>query len=84
MILFQLCWSLALMLTACDLCEKTCDTYNEIGSEINQLDWYLFPLEVKKLLPMIVMNAQKPVKLECFGSVISGDRETFKKVCKIY
>lgn len=83
-LLFQLCWSLALIFISCDLCEKTSDAYNEIDYEISQLDWYLLPFAVKKLLPIIIMNAQKEVKFECFGTVISGDRDAFKKVCKIF
>lgn len=57
-------------------------TYSEIGYEINQLDWYFFPFKVWKILPMIMMNAQKQVKFECFGT-ISCDRETFKNVCNL-
>lgn len=58
--------------------------YSEIDYEINQLDWYLFPFEVWKILPIIMMNAQKPVKFECFGNTILCDRESFKNVCKTH
>lgn len=46
---------------------------------MGQFKWYLFPLEIKQILPIVLMNAQQPVNLKCIGS-IPCDRETFKKV----
>lgn len=50
-----------------------------VDDEFNRLDWYLFPLEIHKLLPIVMNNVQKPIAIECFG-IISASREQFKKV----
>lgn len=53
--------------------------YNEIDNKINQLDWYLLPMEVQRMLPMLMINTQQPYKIVCFGSILC-ERETFKIV----
>lgn len=64
----------------------TCEVYGMISSEfdtindvIDQFDWYLFPINVQKALPMILLNVQQPIDINFFGS-IRCNRETFRKV----
>lgn len=44
-----------------------------------QLDWYLYPEILKRMLPTISIELQKPVIFECFGS-FSSSRYSFRKV----
>lgn len=46
---------------------------------IDALDWYIFPIEMQKMLPTILIEAQQLVALECFGSILCS-REVFKQV----
>lgn len=71
--------SLALVFIACELGQRIADVFSEIGFRIDQSNWYLFSIEIKQMLPMIIANAQQPVTLECFGS-ISCIRDVFKNV----
>lgn len=64
----------------CELGQRLSDAFEEVGDEIEAFEWDLFPHEIQKLLPVMMMVGQQPVTLECFGST-SGTRETFKKVC---
>lgn len=64
---------------ACELGQRMNDAFDRIGFTIERSNWYLFPIEVKRMLPMIMSIAQQPVELECFGS-ITCTREVFRKV----
>lgn len=64
---------------ACELGQRTTDAFDGINDKIDQLNWYLFPIEIQRTLPMILANAQEPVTFECFGS-FNCTREVFKIV----
>lgn len=72
-------FALALVFIISELGQRMSDTFDEIDSTLDKSDWYLFPIEIKRMLPMIIANAQEPVSLECFGSIICS-RNTFKNV----
>lgn len=73
--------NLSLFLTClpCEIGERMSNAVFEIEDEIAQFDWYSFPLEIQKILPIIIVNVQKPINIDCFGS-ISATRDTFKEV----
>lgn len=71
--------SFVLVLVSCELAGRLTNEFNGINDLLNQFNWYLFPLDVQNLLPIIMANTQQSVYLECFGR-IPCDRETFKKV----
>lgn len=70
---------LALVLNDCELGQRMTDAFEEINFTLNQFEWYLFPIEIKRMLPAIIANAQKTVAVECFGS-IACNRDVFKNV----
>lgn len=72
-------YSFGLLFTACEIAQNGCDALNSFDMEISQIDWYLYTIEMKKMLPMIINMAKKPVKFKWFGNS-AADRETFKKV----
>lgn len=63
----------------CELGERLTIAYDELECEIEQYEWYLFPIEIQRLLPLVVINAQQLVAMQCFGR-ISSNRDAFKKV----
>lgn len=65
--------------TACELGHRLTSVFDRIGDEFIKFNWYQFPIEMNRMLPMILANTQKPVVLECFGS-ITCNREVFKSV----
>lgn len=71
--------SFGLVFIACELCERVSNAFEEICTVIDQLDWYKYPSDIKRMLPMIMMNVQEPIAIECFGS-ISCSRKVFKQV----
>lgn len=72
-------FGLILVFVACELGHRITDAFDRIDFTIDQLDWYLFPIEVKRVLPMIIVSAQQPVSVGCFGSIVCI-RDVFKNV----
>lgn len=77
------CGFLAIMLvfTACELGQRISDAFSSINDALDQFHWYLLPIDVQRILPTIIINAQQPLVVRCFGNV-PCERETFKKVIK--
>lgn len=63
----------------CDLGQRLTDAFEEDRDELLTFDWYLFPLEIRRLLPNILIGTQQPVVLDCFGSICVL-RSTFNEV----
>ena len=63
----------------CEVEQLQSNHFEEFIDIIEQFKWYLFPMEIKRILPTIIINTQQPVSTECFGS-IACNRDTFKRV----
>lgn len=72
-------WAFTLVFVACELGERVRNEFDGVRLLVDQLKWYLFPLNLRQLVPTIVINSQNPVEFKCFGS-ISCSRESFQKV----
>lgn len=78
-VLFLAFWSFASIFVFCDSGERIASEFDEIDI-YNLCDWYLFPANIEKAIPIVIMNTQlRPVVLEGFGN-IQCSRETFKRV----
>lgn len=76
---FYASYAFGIMMFICELGQRLSDAFEEIGVVIESFQWNLFSLQMRKLLPIILIVEQQTIDLEFFGS-ISGTRETFKKV----
>lgn len=72
-------WSLALTFFTCEVGHQFTHALSKVNKEFGKLDWYLFPVQIQRLLPTVTNYIQQPVVIECFG-VIDGSRDQFKKV----
>lgn len=72
-------YSFGLLFIACEIAQSGCDAVNSFDLDIGQIDWYLYPIQMQKILPAVMNMAQKPVEFIWFGSM-AADRDTFKKV----
>lgn len=77
--LIYVCAAFIEVLTICELAQRGCDTFNDIQKIFAQLNWYLLPNEVHRVLPVITNVIQQITEIKCFGST-SCNRDTFKKV----
>lgn len=72
-------WSFILISLYCEFGENVSVHFNDVHRCICDSDWYLFPYEIQKMLPIILIATQKSVEISGFGN-ISFTRETFKLV----
>lgn len=63
----------------CEMGERVCDMFSAIDETMDEIDWYLYPIDVQRMLPAIMIVAQKQIYVEFFGS-ITASRETFRQV----
>lgn len=64
---------------SCEIGQRITDAFEPNEKILGELDWYSFPLELQRNLPIIWAVAQKPVALKCFGR-IKCSRDSLKKV----
>ena len=77
--MIQVTYAFGVMFVACELGQRLNLAFDECNDMIDQFNWYLFPAEIQRMLPLILNFMQQPVEIKCFGST-ALDRETFKYV----
>lgn len=63
----------------CEPSQQLSNAFEQITADIENLEWYLYSHEIQRMLPIVLLVSQRPIELECFGS-IRASRKTFKKV----
>lgn len=76
---FEVLYSFCVIFITCEMNQQLTNDYEDIEYVIGQFDWYLLPADVQRILPIIVINAQQAVNIQCFGST-NANRESFQKV----
>lgn len=78
MILLTL-YAFGVIYPVCELGQQVRNDFDEISTTIYQMNWYSFPTQIQRILPIILLGSQKPVQIRSFGN-IETTRETFKIV----
>lgn len=73
------CYAFGLLFIVCEIGHQASVAFDRIWDKIDRFEWYLYPYEFIRMLPIIMIDAQQPVNLEFFGS-IACSRFTFRKV----
>lgn len=77
--MIETAYAFGIMYIACELGHHMNASFNECSEMVDQFDWYQLPLEIQRILPMILTCTQQPFQIIFFGSA-ACDRETFKCV----
>ena len=72
-------WSYGFIFCLCECGQQVLDAFEEICDEIDRFNWYEFPIDIQKMLPIILIVSQEPVGMVAYGN-IECKREIFKKV----
>lgn len=75
----MLLWSLLIQIMVCEFNEWVSCKYELFNKALLQCDWYLFPIEMRRMYVLIMMNAQQPTLIQGFGN-FPCTRETLTKV----
>lgn len=63
--------------------QRCSDALGKTNDVANQLNFYLFPKKVQRILPLLLLDMQQPVVIKFFGSA-DCSREQFKKVSNLF
>lgn len=74
-----ICIMLPFMFIFCHFGENVKTAYLDLSDSIYGISWYLYPVKIQKLLPVILMSSAKPIRFESVGS-LDCSYETFKSV----
>lgn len=74
-------WAVALVFIVCEFGQQFTNAFDKFNIALGQLHWYLLPVDIQRMLSIVIINAQQPIFISCFGNITCG-RETFKKVKK--
>lgn len=69
----------AYLYTFCELGEMVCKEFETFDNELNQCNWYAFPLKIQQIFIIFMVNTQQPTTVRGYGNILCT-RETFKKV----
>lgn len=81
--LLNMLWVLFLLFVACELGERVSNEFDGFDDDVSALNWYRFPKKIWRVVPMIMTDTQKAVRLNCFGKNITCTREIYQKVSAI-
>lgn len=81
-IMFLAFFSFVIIFLTCELGEMVYDSFDEFNNALNQCNWYLFPIEVRRIFALMITNAQQPVTIRGYGNTRCV-REYFKQVISI-
>lgn len=79
---FQAFYSFGFVFVVCELCERVTHGFNEINTIFSKHTYFLYPSEIQRLLPIMIIFTQQPMDFELFGS-ITCSRESFKLVSSV-
>lgn len=77
--LFLIFWSFAVTFLICNFGEDVTTKFIMCDRAMYECQWYRFPNEVQKMLPIIMISTQSPLIFRGFANVFCT-RETFKRV----
>lgn len=72
-------YAFGLLFIVCEIGHQVGAAFEKIWDRMDRSDWYSYPYEFIRMLPIIVIGVQQPVNLAFFGS-ISCSRFTFRRV----
>lgn len=72
-------WAFAQICLFCECGERLSDQYNDIDIKLFQSNWYTFPKDIQKLIPILLNGTKRPAVLRGIGNIILK-RKAFKNV----
>lgn len=67
----------------CELGERLTDRFNQIDNTVLQCNWYKYPKNVRKMLPIIISDTQQSFVFVGLGN-IQCSRDAFKNVSHLF
>lgn len=72
-------WSFTIIFFYCHFGAMVCNQFSNFDDELCQCHWYLFPVEVQKLLLIFMSDSQQSTYIRGYGGILCT-RDSFKNV----
>lgn len=72
-------WSFTLIFLLCESGEAVSHQFDEFDNEFWQSNWYLFPIEMQRMLVIVMLNTQRPAIIQGYANTLCS-RDAFKTV----
>lgn len=72
-------WSLIQIFVFCEFGENVSEQFGKLNKAIYKCRWYSFPMDMQKMIQIILVSTQQPVNLRGYGNV-ECSREAFNRV----
>lgn len=73
-------WTFGAIALVCELGERVAKQFDLFDDKLNLCKWYLFPIDVQRMLLIFICDTQQPKFVRGFGNIICT-RDSFKSVC---
>lgn len=70
-------WSFVFIAVYAEFGQKLTEEFERFHFELNRSNWYQFPIDIQRMLLIVLPNSQQPMTIH---GIISCTRETFKEV----
>lgn len=77
--LTELVWSIIATFIVCEFGQRVNTAFEELNDRIDEFDWYMYPMEIQRIAPIIMAAIQRRVIVQAFGNIVCI-RQLFKKV----
>ncbi|XP_031619487.1 putative odorant receptor 85d [Contarinia nasturtii] len=78
---WQLFWTFCLLFLNCYRGEEVTGAFEEVADEFYQCEWFSFPNKLQRIIPILTINGQQPVKITAYGGY-SCSHERFQTIVK--
>lgn len=63
-------WSFVMIFFFCEFGAMVTNQFNRFNEELDQCDWYLFPVELQRTLLIVMINTQNPIIIRGYGNTL--------------
>lgn len=81
-VFMEVFYAFGMIFAICELSQQICDGFEDMNRAMDQFHWPLYPIEVQRILGIVIIFTQQPTDFKVFGS-IACCRDSFKKVYSI-
>lgn len=75
----EVIYPFTILFAVCEMCHRNIQAFDECCDMAYQFEWYLFPNQIQRMMPLILNLMQQSNEMKCFGST-AVNQDTFKYV----
>lgn len=76
-------WSFLAIFCMCEFGEQVTNQFIKFNDELDQCSWYLFPMQLQRMLIIVMINAQQPAVIQGYANAVCT-RFAFNKVAHLF